>query len=365
MKKKVIVGMSGGVDSSVAACLLAEEGFEVIGVTLHTWEKLPKTNNDSEEQNALSPTHEHEEAKQIAAAKGFLHFTIDFREAFQREVIDYFKSEYLLGRTPNPCVICNTKIKWQALLQEAKRHGAAYIATGHYARVAKQEGRFRLLQGCDASKDQSYVLWGLSQEILEKARFPLADYTKDEVRALARKYDLPVAEKDESQEICFIPDNNYERFLKDALPNLAEKIAGGKILDTNQNELGKHRGYPFYTIGQRRGLGISTPAPVYVTDIHAEDNTIVVGSKDDLLHSGLIATDLNWIAFSKLQEPFQAEAKIRYKDTAEPCVVTPLETGCVQVTFETPKRAITPGQAVVFYSGEELLGGGFIQKAIQ
>jgi len=360
MKKKVIVGMSGGVDSSVAACLLKEQGFEVIGVTLNTWQSTANENAKGDDTK-----NEHDDAREIAKSKGFAHFTIDFRERFQREVIDYFKSEYLLGRTPNPCVVCNTKIKWQALLEEAKCHNADFIATGHYARTHQKDGRFRLLRGEDASKDQSYVLWGLDQEILEKVLFPLSDYTKEEVRSLARKYDLPVADKDESQEICFIPDNNYERFLKEALPDLSGKIEGGKILDTSQNVLGTHRGYPFYTIGQRRGLGISTPTPVYVTEIHAKSNTVVVGSKDDLLHSGLIASNTNWIAFTELREPLRAEAKIRYKDTAEPCLISPFENNAVQVSFQTPKRAITPGQAVVFYSGEELLGGGFIDKALK
>lgn len=362
-RKKVVVGMSGGVDSSVAACLLAEQGYEVIGITMKTWDyDLAGLSKSPNKETGCCSLESINDARSVAVSRGFLHYTIDFREDFGEAVIEYFKSEYLRGRTPNPCVMCNTKVKWDALLQRARLLGADYIATGHYARVQYRDGRYRLFKGKDTHKDQSYVLWGISQDALAHTIFPLAELTKPEVRALAHRFGLKVAEKSESYEICFIPDNDYERFLKETVPDLAEKVAGGKIVDESGRVLGTHRGYPFYTIGQRKGLGLTTPEPVYVTEIHYESNTIVVGKDEALWHCGLTASQVNWIAFAELTEPLRCEAKIRYKDTPEPCTVTPLPQGRVQVEFDRPKRAITPGQAVVFYSGDEVLGGGFIDE---
>ncbi len=364
-KKKVVVGMSGGVDSSVAACLLAEQGYEVIGITMKTWDyDMAGLGKSSKKETGCCSLESINDARSVAVANGFLHYTIDFREDFGEAVIDYFKDEYLHGRTPNPCVMCNTKVKWDSLLQRARLLGADYIATGHYARVQKLDGRYRLFKGKDTNKDQSYVLWGISQEALAHTIFPLADLTKPEVRDLARKFGLKVADKGESYEICFIPDNDYERFLKETIPTLERDVMGGKILDKAGRELGKHRGYPFYTIGQRKGLGITTPEPVYVTEIHYETNTIVVGKDEDLLHDGLIANQVNWIAFSELNAPIRCEAKIRYKDKPEPCTVSREQNHTVLVKFDQPKRAITPGQAIVFYNGDEVLGGGFIQQVM-
>jgi tRNA-specific 2-thiouridylase len=364
-KKKVVVGMSGGVDSSVAACLLAEQGYEVIGITMKTWDyDMAGLSHSSKKETGCCSLESINDARSVAVSKGFLHYTIDFRDDFGEAVIDYFKSEYLHGRTPNPCVMCNTKVKWESLLQRARLLGADYIATGHYARVKEIDGRYRLFKGKDSNKDQSYVLWGISQEALSHTIFPLAELTKPEVRDLARKFGLKVADKGESYEICFIPDNDYERFLKETIPTLERDVAGGKILDKNGRELGKHRGYPFYTIGQRKGLGITTPEPVYVTEIHYETNTIVVGKDEDLFHNTLIANQVNWIAFRELSEPIRCEAKIRYKDKPEPCTVSREQNGAVWVKFDQPKRAITPGQAVVFYNGDEVLGGGFIERVV-
>ncbi|MFQ3597138.1 MAG: tRNA 2-thiouridine(34) synthase MnmA [Chloroherpetonaceae bacterium] len=364
-KKKVVVGMSGGVDSSVAACLLAEQGYEVIGITMKTWDyDMAGLGKSSKKETGCCSLESINDARSVAVANGFLHYTIDFREDFGEAVIDYFKDEYLHGRTPNPCVMCNTKVKWDSLLQRAKLLGADYIATGHYARVQEVDGRYRLFKGKDTNKDQSYVLWGISQEALAHTIFPLSELTKPEVRDLARKFGLKVADKGESYEICFIPDNDYERFLKETIPTLEGDVMGGKILDQDGRELGTHRGYPFYTIGQRKGLGITTPEPVYVTEIHYETNTIVVGKDEDLLHDGLIANQVNWIAFAELDAPIRCEAKIRYKDKPEPCMVSREQNGAALVKFDQPKRAITPGQAVVFYNGEEVLGGGFIQQVM-
>lgn len=362
-KKKVVVGMSGGVDSSVAACLLAEQGYEVIGVTMKTWDyELAGLGKSTKKETGCCSLESINDARSVAVAKGFLHYVIDFRDDFGEAVIDYFKDEYLRGRTPNPCVMCNTKVKWDSLLRRARLLGADYIATGHYARVREIDGRYRLFKGKDSNKDQSYVLWGVSQEALARTIFPLAELTKPEVRELARQFGLKVADKSESYEICFIPDNDYERFLKETVPNLEARVSGGAIIDKAGNVLGRHRGYPFYTIGQRKGLGISTPEPVYVTEIRYETNTIVVGKEEDLLCDALVANQVNWIRFAELREPIRCEAKIRYKDKPEPCVVSPEKNGTILAKFDQPKRAITPGQAVVFYDGDEVLGGGFIQS---
>jgi tRNA-uridine 2-sulfurtransferase len=366
-KKKVVVGMSGGVDSSVAACMLAEQGYEVIGITMKTWDyDMAGLGKSSSKETGCCSLESINDARSVAVSKGFLHYTIDFREDFGDAVIDYFKDEYLHGRTPNPCVMCNTKVKWDSLLQRAELLGADYIATGHYARVRYEDNRYKLAKGRDANKDQSYVLWGISQRALSKTLFPLSELTKPEVRDLARKYGLKVADKGESYEICFIPDNDYERFLKETIPTLERDVAGGTILDTNGNDLGEHRGFPFYTIGQRKGLGITTPEPVYVTEIHYETNTIIVGTEADLRHRTLTAAQVNWIAFEKLESPVRALAKIRYKDTPELCTVSLVEgqPHLIAATFDAAKRAITPGQAVVFYdlNGTDVLGGAFIHS---
>ncbi|MDX2127498.1 MAG: tRNA 2-thiouridine(34) synthase MnmA [Chloroherpetonaceae bacterium] len=371
MKKKVVVGMSGGVDSSVAACLLKEQGFDVIGITMKTWDyDMAGLGKSNKKETGCCSLESINDARSVAVANGFLHYTIDFREDFGGAVIDYFKEEYLHGRTPNPCVMCNTKVKWDSLLERAKLLGADYIATGHYARVVFNNGRYQLLKGKDEKKDQSYVLWGISQEALAQTLFPLSELTKPEVRDLARRYGLKVADKGESYEICFIPDNDYERFLKETIPALEKDVSGGKIRDEAGEELGEHRGYPFYTIGQRKGLGISTPEPVYVTEIDYLSNTIKVGSEDKLMHRGLYANQLNWIGI----EPFGGEknevrcfAKIRYKDVPEPCTIRRWSENpnLAEVLFDKPKRAITPGQAVVFYNNIEVLGGGFIHSVIK
>jgi tRNA-specific 2-thiouridylase len=362
-KKKVVVGMSGGVDSSVTACLLAEQGYDVIGITMKTWDyDMAGLAKSSKKETGCCSLESINDARSVAVANGFLHYTVDFRGEFGDAVIDYFKDEYLHGRTPNPCVMCNTKVKWDSLLRRAEMLGADYIATGHYAKVRFENGRYKLAKGLDANKDQSYVLWGISQEALAKTLFPLADLTKPQVRDLARKFGLKVADKGESYEICFIPDNDYERFLKETVPNLETEVAGGKIIDNAGDVIGEHRGFPFYTIGQRKGLGLTTPEPVFVTEIDYKTNTIKVGADAELLHTMLVATQVNFIAIEKLTEPIRCTAKIRYKDTPALCTISPSTDGSVTLRFDEPKRAITPGQAVVFYDGNDVLGGGFIQS---
>ncbi|MBC8043990.1 MAG: tRNA 2-thiouridine(34) synthase MnmA [Rhizobacter sp.] len=365
-KKKVVVGMSGGVDSSVTACLLAEQGYEVIGITMKTWDyDMAGLSNSSKKETGCCSLESINDARSVAVANGFLHYTIDFRDEFGERVIDYFKDEYLHGRTPNPCVMCNTRVKWDSLLRRAKMLGADYIATGHYANVRFENDRYKLSRGKDLNKDQSYVLWGISQEALSRTLFPLAEYTKPEVRELARKFGLKVADKGESYEICFIPDNDYERFLKETVPDLTEKVSGGKIISEAGDVLGEHRGYPFYTIGQRKGLGLTTEEPVFVTEIDYQSNTITVGSDVSLQHHGLVASQVNFISITELTEPLRCTAKIRYKDTPALCTLVPAMNGMVEVRFDQPKRAITPGQAVVFYDGEDVLGGGFIHSVLR
>lgn len=349
-KEKVVVGMSGGVDSSISAYLLQKSGYDVYGLTFSV---LKKQSSDSFEQ-----------ARAVANILGISHEGTDLHERFSEKIIDYFKTEYLNGRTPNPCMICNAKFKWATLLSYAETVGAKYVATGHYATRAFKDGFYKISFGKDRSKDQSYMLWMLSQEALSKTLFPLSDYTKTEVRALARSLGFKNADRTDSFEICFIPDDDYAGYLKLNVPGLEESVKNGEIINRNGEVLGYHKGYPFYTVGQRRGLGISTPQPSYVTEIDAQKNQIIVGAKDDLLHRKLTALHPNWFFNPDHSQPLSCDAKIRYKDTPEPCVVTFLSDGSLEIEFETPKRAITPGQAIVFYKNNEMLGGAFIDNIL-
>lgn len=280
-------------------------------------------------------------------------------------MINYFIKEYLEGKTPNPCVICNRKIKWEALIRKALSLGADYIATGHYARIRFDEksGRYILMRGVDASKDQSYALWGLTQESLSRTIFPLGELTKQEVRELAKKYGLKTANKPESFEICFVPENDYTKFLEENVEGLAEKVKGGDIV-MNGKVIGKHRGYPFYTIGQRKGLGVALGYPVYVIGIDPERNIIEVGSEEKLYHNALIAGNVNLISVDKIEDGMRVTAKIRYSDEGSPAILENYEGGKILVKFEKPKRAITPGQSVVFYDGDVVVGGGIIESVL-
>ena len=366
--RTVVLGMSGGVDSSVCAALLVEQGYDVIGVTIKTF-NYNDVGGTIEGDKSCCSLDGINDARLIAAKLGFPHYVMDFSEVFGKEVIDNFIEEYMHGRTPNPCVICNRKIKWEELLRKGKQLGADYVAMGHYAklRVDDSTGRYVISRGKDEKKDQSYMLWNVTQESLEHTLFPLADLTKEEVRALAVRYGLRTAAKGESFEICFITDNNYERFLKHKLPTLEKKVAGGEI-KLNGEVLGEHSGFPFYTVGPRKGLGVAPPEPLYVTSIDYKNNTINVGYENELLHRRLTASKLNLIKYPDLFGGKRLTVKIRYKDTDESAVVTQLDgtgngEGRISIDFDQPKRAITPGQSVVFYEGDDLVGGAVIDSA--
>jgi len=363
-RKRIVVGMSGGVDSSVAAALLLEQGHDVIGVTMKTYEFDEGSRAFSNEASCCGLGAVHD-ARMVASTLGIPHFVVDFRSEFERAVINNFVDEYLKGRTPNPCVNCNREIKWGELLRKAQALGADFIATGHYARVELDgaTGRYAVHRGKFLQKDQSYALWGLSQEALSKTLFPLGHLTKPEVRALAATYGLRTAGKQESYEICFVPDDRYDRFLKERVTGLEKDLGGGNVV-ANGIVVGKHDGFPFYTIGQRKGIG-AHGKKMYVTGINQESNTVMIGPDADLFHQALRATGVNWMGRTRPESPIQVTAKVRYKDDATPATVVSCEDGSVSVMFDQPKRAITPGQSVVWYEGDRISGGGFIEKILQ
>lgn len=356
--------MSGGVDSSVAAGILVEQGYDVIGLTIKTYRYEDVGGNRGNESSCCSLDGIND-ARAVASQLGFPHYVLDFSGAFDRDVIENFVGEYLAGRTPNPCVICNRKIKWEELLRKAEALGAEAIATGHYARVRLESstGRYVLSRGKDAAKDQSYALWGLTQESLARTIFPLGELTKDDARSLARKYGLAVAGKGESYEICFIPDDDYERFLKERVQGLSEKVSGGEVIRDGV-VVGKHRGFPFYTIGQRKGLGIAGGEPLYVTAIDQQTNRITIGTEERLYHRGLVAKDVNLIKYPFLSTPVTVAVKIRYKDGGEGGRAVMLGDGRMRVDLDEKRRAITPGQSVVLYEGGDVLAGGIIDEII-
>lgn len=365
--KTVVLGMSGGVDSSVCAALLIEQGYSVIGITIKTF-NYDDVGGTVEGDKSCCSLDGINDARMIAMKLDFPHYVMDFSEVFGKNIIDNFIDEYLHGRTPNPCVICNRKIKWEELLRKGKQLGADYVAMGHYAKLRLDDTtqRYVISRGKDTRKDQSYMLWNVSQESLQHTLFPLADLTKEEVREIARKYDLKTAAKGESFEICFITDNNYERFLKHKLPTLEQSVQGGKI-ELHGNHIGEHRGFPFYTIGQRKGLGVAHPDPLYVTEIDYKNNKVKVGYENELLHKGLAASKLNLLKYPNLFDGKKLTVKIRYKDTDELAFVQQLDgtgdgDGRITILFDSPKRAITPGQSVVFYEGDDLVGGAVIDE---
>lgn len=360
-ENRVIVAMSGGVDSSVAAALLAEQGYEIIGITMKTWGFMEVGGAPKHESGCCSLDAIFD-AKSVANKLNAPHYTFDFTESFEREVIDNFVDEYLHGRTPNPCVICNRKIKWEELLAKADSLDAKYIATGHYASVVydSQTNRYKLHKGKDNKKDQSYALWGLTQESLSRTIFPLAGYTKDEVRALAEKFGLKTAKKPDSQEICFVADNNYERFLREKSPEMIEQISQGDLVYKGK-VVGKHKGIPFYTIGQRKGLGVTFGKPAYVTEIDFNNNKIFVGDKEDLLKSELLAEDINYVGVDKFEPNQKVYAKIRYMDIASEAVIIESTKDYIKLKFTEPKLSITPGQSLVIYDNDGyVLAGGII-----
>jgi len=363
----IAVAMSGGLDSSMAAVLLKEKGYKVIGLTMDLG--IPASSKDSPSSGNEVPSEIVGAARRVAEQIGISHTTIDLRQEFEENVVQYFVSEYLKGRTPNPCIRCNDRIKFGFLLEKAKSLGARALATGHYARIRKFCGEKQgtpaqhlLLRGKDREKDQSYFLFSLSQEQLSRVIFPLGERTKEEVRAEARRRRLRAAERAESQENCFIPENDYRRFLESRMGK--NFFQPGPIVNRDRKVLGSHKGLHSFTIGQRRGLRIAAPHPLYVLALEPEENRVVAGSREELSARGLVAQGVHWIAFPNLAGTLEALVQIRYRHPGTPAVLSPLGGEKVQVEFATPQKSVTPGQAAVFYRGDEVLGGGWIEKAL-
>lgn len=353
--------MSGGIDSTVAALMLHNEGYEVVGITMKTWDYA--SSGSSRKETGCCNVDSFNDARMAAVEHGFPHYILDIRSEFGDAVIDNFVEEYLAGRTPNPCVMCNTHIKWRALLKRADALGCDFIATGHYGVIRQHtNGRYYISKGVDETKDQSYVLWGLQQDLLSRTLLPLGTYRKTEIRQMALDFGYPeLAKKSESYEICFVPDNDYRGFLKRRVEGLEEKVTGGNFVDPQGNILGKHKGYPFYTIGQRKGLDIALGKPAYVTRIEPETNTVVLGDEEDLNRQEMVVGKLNWLKYNGIEDGMEALTKIRYKDKGTPAALYNHEKG-IRVVFYDQVKGVAPGQSAVFYEGDDVIGGGIIQR---
>lgn len=375
---KVVVGMSGGVDSSVAAYLLKEQGYEVIGVTMQIWQDEDVCS--MEENGGCCGLSAVEDARRVAAELDIPYYVMNFKQDFKKNVIDYFVSEYLQARTPNPCIACNRYVKWEALLKRSLDIGATYIATGHYASIAKlPNGRFTIKKSVTQSKDQTYALYNLTQHQLSHTLMPVGEYTKDQIRAIAAELKLPVANKPDSQEICFVPDNDYAGFIENYLSDYSKLVDSslaadhvidgtytgleqGNFVNTAGEVIGRHKGLVHYTVGQRKGLGIALGQPVFVVELRPETNEVVLGNSEEVFSDRLEAEQLNFMAIEDLEGEMEVEAKIRYSHKGAKCIIKKTAEDRVLCIFEEPQRAITPGQAVVFYQGEYVLGGGTIIK---
>ena len=357
-KGNVMVGMSGGVDSSVAAAILLDKGYDVVGVTMQIWPDMGEERQKTE--GGCCSLSAVDDARRVAERLGIPYYVLNFKDVFQEKVIDYFKEEYIRGRTPNPCIACNRYVKFEALLQKAVSMGMDYVATGHYARTEydQHSHRYLLKKSATAAKDQTYALYTLTQEQLSRTLFPIGDYTKDRVREMAREIGLTVASKPDSQEICFVEDDDYGRFISE---NSSFEVKHGDFLDISGKKLGKHKGIIHYTVGQRKGLGVSFGKPMYVVSVNPDENTVVLGEEKDVFTGSLTASDLNFISIDGLKNQMKITAKIRYSAKEAVARLDPVDEGRVMVEFETPQRAITPGQSVVFYDGETVVGGGVIE----
>jgi len=359
---KVLVAMSGGIDSTVTALMLHEQGYEVVGITMKTWDYASA--GSSKKETGCCNLDSFNDARAAAVHHGFPHFVLDIREEFGDYVINNFVEEYMAGRTPNPCVLCNTHIKWRALMKRADAMDCAFIATGHYAQIREENSRWVLSKGLDETKDQSYVLWGLEQDVLARTILPLGQYRKTQIRQMAEDFGYPeLAKKAESYEICFVPDNDYRGFLKRRVDGLEEQVDGGNFVLSNGTVVGKHKGYPFYTIGQRKGLDIALGRPIYVTEIIPETNTVVLGDEEELNRTETFVAGINYIKYDHIPEGMESITKIRYKDKGALSNLYNVD-GKVKVNFYGNVKGIAPGQSAVFYEGDDVIAGGIIQRSL-
>ena len=357
---RVLVAMSGGVDSSVAAVMLHEQGYEVIGITMKTWDYA--SSGSSSKETGCCSLDSINDARALAVSYGFPHYILDIREEFGNFVIDNFVEEYLAGRTPNPCVLCNTHIKWEALIKRANHLDCEFIATGHYANIREENNRKIISKGKDESKDQSYVLWGVSQANLSRTMLPLGKFHKSEIKQMAIDMgQVALAAKSESYEICFVPDNDYRAFLNNKVPGLAQQVAGGNFVLQDGTILGQHKGYPFYTVGQRKGLEIALGEPMFVLDIQPYKNEVVLGRIGELEKQEAIVRGFNLVKYENILTPIDSLTKIRYKDKGTLSSIVQ-ESDYMKVEFYSPVSGLAPGQSAVFYEGNDLIGGGIISK---